>query len=85
MPYEVRFSRKAERQMARFPDRVFDRIVATARKLADDPRPGGSKKLKGRDPVWRLRIGEYRLMYTIFDKDQLVSIDYVERRTSTTY
>jgi mRNA interferase RelE/StbE len=71
--------------MLRLPQRAFERIVAAINALSIDHRPRGSKKLQSRVPVWRIRIGDYRVMYTIADADKLISIDNVERRTTTTY
>lgn len=83
--YEVRFSRRAERQLLKLPESSFERLTAAIKQLADEPRPRSSKKLGGRDPLWRLRVGSYRVKYTIMDADHLIGIDSVERRTSTTY
>ncbi len=71
--------------MLRLPDRVFERLAAAIARLADDPRPPGSEKLRARGPAWRLRVGDYRVGYTIFDPDKLISVDAVDRRTTTTY
>jgi mRNA interferase RelE/StbE len=72
--------------------RVLERLpasdVARIRKQIDaleaHPRPPGVKRLRGKDS-WRLRIGEYRLFYLVFDRQQLVIVEKLERRTTTTY
>jgi len=71
--------------MMRLADGPFERIDSAISQLADEPRPRGSAKLKGGSPVWRIRVGDYRIMYTIFDADDTISINAVERRTTTTY
>ena len=71
--------------MMRLADGPFERIDAAISQLANEPRSRGSKKLKGGGPVWRIRVGDYRVIYTIFDADDTISINAVERRTTTTY
>ena len=85
MPYELRFSKRAERELSRLPDRQFERVTEAIRGLADEPRPRTSKKLRSPTPRWRLRVGQYRVIYTILDSDQILIIESVLRRTTTTY
>ncbi len=54
-------------------------------KLADEPYPAPSKRLAGRGPFRRLRVGNYRVFYSVFEPDKLVTVDSVVRRTGTTY
>jgi len=56
--------------------RVWDRVEA----LAKNPRPSGAKQLKNRDRYWRLRVGEYRVIYSIEDKKLLVTVVRVGHR-----
>ena len=51
--------------------------------LAQEPRPRGVKKLKG--PFYRIRVGDWRIIYSVFDKDQLVIVGKVARRTKRIY
>lgn len=66
------------------PDDYF-RIDAAIDSLRSDPRPRGVTKLKGRAPLYRIRVGEYRIIYAVFDPDQLVTVEAISRRTTTTY
>ena len=70
MPYSIEILRTAQKQLARIEVRHRNRIITAIRHLSADPRPRGSKKLTGR-PAWRLRVGNYRVIYEIFD-DRLV-------------
>ena len=85
MPYAVRLNRRAQKQLDRVAisdaDRVMDAILA----LTDNPRPHGALKLRGSARRWRLRVGSYRVVYDIFDPDEMVSIEYILRRTTRTY
>ncbi len=61
------------------------RIDAAIETLSAEPRPRGAKKLSGRGPLYRLRVGEYRIIYAVFDPDRLVTVEDVKRKTSNTY
>jgi len=59
---------------------IQKRIVRSIESLADDPRPGGVKKLAGADDLWRLRVGDYRVIYEIRDRALVVLIIAVGHR-----
>jgi len=75
--YRIRIARRAERGLRRIREgdaRVYRRLVQAIRALGDDPRPSGATKLTAFDPpAWRLRVGQYRIVYEIED-DELVVI-----------
>lgn len=71
--YTVRLSSLAEKQLDRLPDTPVERIRRALAKLATDPRPSGVKKLKGREG-YRVRVGDYRVLYSIFDAVLLVEV-----------
>ena len=66
MRYEILIEKSAQKSLSKIPSRYRDRIINAVRKLADNPRPPGVKKLSGRD-AWRIRIGSYRVIYEIHD------------------
>ncbi|MBD3350648.1 MAG: type II toxin-antitoxin system RelE/ParE family toxin [Candidatus Lokiarchaeota archaeon] len=70
MTYKISVRRKAQKQLARIPASDYEKVKAAILALANNPRPSGSKKLKGR-PGWRIRQGNYRVIYEIQD-DQLI-------------
>jgi mRNA interferase RelE/StbE len=53
--------------------------------LQEDPRPHGALKLTSTDNLWRIRVGDYRLVYTMNDNQLIVLVIDIIRRTSTTY
>ena len=61
-------------------DRVSPRIDRKILELADNPRPAGCKKLKGYKDQWRVRIGDWRVLYIIDDATMLVTITRVAHR-----
>ena len=77
--YEVRLSNTARKQLDNLPDKPFERITEALKKLALNPRPNGVTKLKGREG-YRIRVGDYRVLYAIFDAVLLVEIINVGQR-----
>jgi len=71
--YTVVLSKKAQKQLDKFPDSVAYPILKAIGDLGGNPRPQGYKKLKGREG-YRIRIGNYRVIYDIFDKQLIVDI-----------
>ena len=75
MTYAVTILRSAQKQLAKLDARTRSRISSAIHALADDPRPPGCKKLTGR-PAWRIRVGTYRVIYEIQDKELVVTIGH---------
>lgn len=78
-PYAIRIKRSAERELRRIPAADARRIVHTLAALAEDPRPAGSQKLATGDG-YRVRQGDYRIVYTVDDKDRVVEVYKVGHR-----
>lgn len=74
MSYRVEFTTAAARQVKKLPRPARDRILDAIEDLGEDPRPHGVKKLSGEQNAWRIRIGEYRVIYDIFDAELVVSV-----------
>lgn len=76
-------SRRVEKELDKVPDKIYSRVSKAIHKLGGNPRPTGVKKLaQGR---YRLRVGSYRIIYSVFDKEKLVIIDKIDRRKERTY
>ena len=69
--YQVDFSNAAYRQFAKLPQEMKARVAAAIQALGEDPRPPGVTRLAGPSGAWRVRVGVYRIVYTIED-DRLV-------------
>ena len=67
MSYSVEFTTAAARQVKKLPRPVRERLLSAIEKLGDDPRPPGCTKLVGEETAWRLRVGDYRIVYDVFD------------------
>jgi mRNA interferase RelE/StbE len=73
MTYAVEILRTAQRQLAKIDRQEQAHIIESIRALAGDPRPSGCKKLSGR-PAWRIRVGDYRVIYEIHDQDLVIVV-----------
>lgn len=80
MRYRVILPKSVQKELDRLPDDVAARVLARLASLEATPRPSDVKKLKGRD-AWRIRIGDYRIIYEIHDRElQVVVIRVGHRR-----
>lgn len=77
--YKIIIERKAAKEIENFPNDIIQRITDAIKNLKLNPRPHGSKKLKG-EVGWRVRIGDYRILYTIVDSQKLIMIYRVKHR-----
>ncbi len=66
MTYAVSILRSAQKSLGSLPPVHQDRIVTAIRRLGSNPRPTGTKKLAGRE-AWRIRVGDYRVIYEVGD------------------
>ena len=76
--------RKTRRQLDRIHEPDFGRIAEAILRLEDDSRPPGCRKLRGLEG-WRIRVGNWRVIYHINDQERLVTIVAVKRRREDTY
>ena len=79
MNYSLFILPRAQKELAQLTAGPFARVRGAIRELANDPRPPGCLKLTGRDG-WRLRVGEFRVIYEIDDEHRLVTVLNVGRR-----
>ena len=80
MTYTVVLLPAARRQFLGLPKMAQKRLRPRIDALAANPRPPGVKKLKGKRDFWRIRVGDYRVIYTIQDDRLLVSVIRIGRR-----
>jgi mRNA interferase RelE/StbE len=79
--YRVALTSSAERELKRLSRQLIARIISELENLASNPRPSGCKKLRGGDREWRIRIGDYRAVYTVDDARSLVEITRIRHRS----
>ena len=80
MRYTIEILRSAQKQLAKIDRQDQATVFSAIRNLADTPHPIGCKKLSGR-PAWRLRIGNYRIIYEIHDDRFLILVISVGHRS----
>ncbi len=78
--YSLDIKQSAQKELDALDDAVFTRIDRKILALADDPRPAGCKKLKGYKDQWRVRAGDWRVLYIIDDAAKLISITRIAHR-----
>ncbi len=83
MSYEVILHPRAKRELDRVPRELFQRLDGAIWSLREQPRPIGVKKLG--DDLYRVRIGNWRVIYAIFDRDRRVVVLRVAKRSEQTY
>ncbi len=80
MTYTIEFSRAAEKQLYDLQNVDQKRIAKKIDKLASNPFPSGHEKLKGSDEFYRIRQGDYRIIYSIFEKKLTILIVKIGHR-----
>ena len=80
MSYAIFYRPGVARDMARLPKAVLRRVDKAIMSLAGDPRPPGCRKLGGATGLWRLRVGDWRIVYEIDDARRLVEVQIVAHR-----
>ncbi len=80
MTYQIEFSRQAARQFRNLPSQIQQRLKSRIDSLAAMPRPHGSEKLSGADQLYRIRVGDYRIVYAVEDNRLFVLVVKVGHR-----
>jgi mRNA interferase RelE/StbE len=78
--YALQFRPAALRQLRKVPKDALRRIRMATEDLRDEPRPEGAAKLAGTHDLWRIRVGDYRVVYTIADDVLVVTVVRVGHR-----
>ena len=87
--YRIEVSPAADRNLKKLGERIqhpgVERLRDAIRSLADNPRPHRVRKIEGTERAYRIRVGAYRVVYEVYDREKLVLILHVSRRTEATY
>ena len=78
--YKLTIASRAAKELSTLPAVVAQRVDAAILGLSSDPRPHGAKKLKGGRQLWRIRVGDFRVIYTINDTRRVVDVSAVRHR-----
>ena len=78
--YSLIFTRSARKDLEALEAHAVQRIFPKIESLAKEHRPSGCRKLQGQRNLWRIRIGNYRVVYGIYDNEQIVDIILIRHR-----
>ncbi len=78
--YALEIKPSARKELEKLSDRLITRLVPKIEGLAADPRPSGRRKLRGYRDLWRIRVGDYRVVYIIDDAREMVSVTRIAHR-----
>jgi len=78
--YSITFARSAGKELDALSNSLIQRIFPKIEALADEPRPSGCCKLQGFERLWRIRIGDYRVIYSVDDNLRIVDVIAVRHR-----
>jgi mRNA interferase RelE/StbE len=78
--YRIQFKSSAAQQLDRLDGTMRARVDRKVDALAENPRPAGAKKLKGSSELWRVRAGDYRVIYSIHDDVLLILVVKIGHR-----
>ena len=78
--YNVILAKSAQKELESLNQLVLKKVFMKMESLAMNPRPTGCVKLQGNSDLWRIRVGEYRIIYSINDKHHCVDINRVRHR-----
>lgn len=78
--YQVRIKENAMKQILKLPNDVVGRIDTKIQLLSENPRPHGCKKLKGFHDLYRIRVSDYRIIYSIADDVLVIEVLQVNNR-----
>ena len=84
--YRIEIARQAQKALVHLPRQDQPRIVAAIDALAEEPRPAGCVPVKGAPRgTYRVRVGDYRVVYSVLDDERIIVVARVIRRSESTY
>ncbi len=78
--YEIIFARSARKEFEDWESKIVTRIFTKIENLQNEPRPHGCKKLVGEKDLWRIKAGDYRVVYSIDDEGRVVDVIAIRHR-----
>jgi len=79
--YAITFARSARKELEALSRPIVARVFKRIEALGRDPRPSGCRKLVGQGNLWRIRVGDYRVIYEIDDRRQTVDVTVIRHRS----
>lgn len=78
--YRIDFCRSALKDLRRLDKHIVPRVIAAIEELAENPRPSGARKLQGSACTYRIRVGDYRVVYSVDDQLLVLAVTRVRHR-----
>lgn len=78
--YQIEIKPSASKELEKLPRQVIPRVVAAIKELAENPYPQGVRKLTGFDRTYRIRVGDYRVPYSIYENRLVIEIIRIRHR-----
>lgn len=78
--YNIRFKNSVEKDFKKLPSSVLVRVMERVNRLATDPFPLGVSKISGSEYLFRIRVGNYRIIYSVDNKAKSIIVNYVRHR-----
>jgi mRNA interferase RelE/StbE len=79
--YGVVFARSARKELEHLAEPLLSRVLRRIEALTLTPRPDGCRKLQGASNLWRIRVGDYRVLYAVDDSQQIVDVIAIRHRS----
>ena len=79
-PFSIQWRSSTKKDIRSLPRQEVARVVAAVTELASEPLPHGSQKLAGSERTYRIRVGDYRIIYEVFGDSRIVEIQRVRHR-----
>jgi mRNA interferase RelE/StbE len=80
LAYSLTFRASVEKDLRRLPTSLVDRLLQRIEALVDEPLPRQSVKLSGSDRLYRLRVGDYRVIYEVDDEQRRITVQLIRHR-----
>ncbi len=78
--FEIRWRSSTKKDLRQLSAQELPRIIAAVEALSDEPHPHGSQKLVGSDHTYRIRVGDYRIIYEVLNEVKVVEVQRVRHR-----
>lgn len=80
MAFRVEWKKSTKKDLRRLPPATVDRVIEAVEALAENPFPHGAEKLSGSEHSYRIRLGDYRVVYEVVAEQKLVEVQRVRHR-----
>jgi mRNA interferase RelE/StbE len=78
--YQIEWKRSAQKELRKLPAEMIQQIIEAVNALSENPFPPGCRKLAGSEQTWRMRIGNYRIIYNVFSSSLVIEIVRIAHR-----